>query len=148
MTICLSVISADSTSNLTLWIGRWRGRLSGFSLKKGDSGPETDSEILTKGSICDVLAKVPSLSWALVTLKNGEGGDGGTNRMGSKTLSLSDSDVTDEIENKFDLSMGLDKLTVSELLSQSSDAVVSESKCLSRESLARGDIVPIDGVKD
>lgn len=146
MTICLSVISADSISNLTLWIGRWRGRLSGFSLRKGDSGPEIDSETLTKGSICDTLAKVPSLSCLRVTLKNGDGGDGGTKRTGSKTLSLSDSDVTEETENRFDLSIGLDKLTVKELLSQSSDAVVSESKCLSRESLARGDIVPTEGV--
>ena len=145
----LSVISADSTSNLTVWSGRRRGRLNWFCLRKGDSGPEVDSDTLTKGSICDVLANVPSLSRFLVTLRKGDGGEGGTKSTGSKTLSLSDSDAIEDSENNFDLSKGFDKLTVRELLSQSNDAVDSvESNCLSRDSLASGDIVMTEGAWD
>ena len=73
-------------------------------LRNGDSGPVDESE--------DALTNVPSLSCLLVTLKYGEGGDGGTKRSGSKTLSLSESEG---IENNVDLSNGSDKLTVREL---------------------------------
>ena len=76
----MSAIWDCADAKLTFCIGRLRGRLSAFSLRKGDPGPDDDSEVLTKGSICDVLAKVPSLSRLRVTLKKGDGGDGGTTR--------------------------------------------------------------------
>lgn len=146
----MSAIWDCADAKLTFCIGRLRGRLSAFSLRKGDPGPDDDPEVLTKGSICDVLAKVPSLSRLRVTLKKGDGGDGGTKSMGSKTLSLSESDANDDIEKSFDLSRGLDRLTVKELWSQSRsipfDAVDSvELKCLSKESLESGDMVMTEG---
>ena len=71
--------------------------------------------MLTKGSITDVLANVPSRRRLRVTLRKGDGGEGGMKRTGSKTLSLSDSDAREDSEKSFDLSNGSDKLTVIEL---------------------------------
>ena len=144
----MSAMSAAARAKLTRCIGRLRGRLSWFSLRNGDSGPDVDT--LTKGSPSEVLANVPSRRRLRVTLRNGDGGEGGMNRTGSKTLSLSDSDAREDKEKSFDLSRGSDRLTVNELWSQSRSAPFDaddsvESKCLSKEILGSGDIVMIEG---
>ena len=91
-----------------------------------------------------------------MTLTYGDGGvsgEGGTNNIGSKTLSVSDSVAHEDTENILILSRGCERLTVRELLSQSNSAsvVVDEpfgSKILSSDILLSGDIVMIDGLPD